>query len=135
MAIFKRKYIAKILQGTKTQTRRTHKHTWQIGKVYDIRDTWYSKPQAHIKIIRKFKQKLGDISLEDVKKEGYNSLEEFRRAWKEVNGEGSWDANQTVIAYEFKLVSSKPATPGRRAHPPGLRTVGAKRSTKGGEKA
>jgi hypothetical protein len=129
MAIFKRKHIAKILQGTKTQTRRTHKHTWQIGKVYDIRDTWYSKPEAHIKITRKFKQKLGNISPEDIKKEGYKSLEEFRRAWEEINGRGSWNPNQTVIAYEFKLVF-KPATPGRKSHPLGFRTGSAKRSTK-----
>jgi len=130
MAIFKRKHIAKILQGTKTQTRRTHKHTWQMGKVYGIRDTFYSKqPQAYIKIIRKFKQKLGDISPQDIRKEGYKSLEEFRTIWEEING--GWDPNQTVIVYEFKLVSSKPATPGRRAHPPGHRTGGAKRSEKG----
>ncbi|MDI6851969.1 MAG: hypothetical protein QMD82_08585 [bacterium] len=87
MAIFKRKHIAKIIAGVKTQTRRIHKHEWEIGRVYGIRDAWHSKPQAHIKITRKFKQRLGDISPEDIKKEGFNSLEEFRRAWEEVNGE------------------------------------------------
>jgi len=43
---------------------------------------------------------------------------------------GGWDPNQTVIVYEFKLVSSKPATPGRKSHPLGFRTGSAKRSTK-----
>jgi hypothetical protein len=132
MAIFKRKHIAKILTGQKTQTRRTHKHTWQIGKVYGIRDTWYNKPQAHIKIIRKFKQKLGDISPEDIKKEGYKSLEEFRKAWEEING--GWDPNQTVTAYEFKLVFlSLPRLAGGRIPPaPGS---GAQRDRqKGSEK-
>jgi len=101
MALFKRKHIKKILEGKKTQTRRIHKHTWKVGKVYSIRDRWFSKPQGHILIIRKFRQRLEDISLEDVKKEGYNSLREFRRVWEEIHG--SWDPEQVVTVYEFKL--------------------------------
>jgi hypothetical protein len=106
MAIFKRKHLQKILEGSKTQTRRTHKHTWKIGRVYSIRDRWFSKPQAHIKILRKFKQRLGDISMEDVKKEGYESLAEFQKIWEEINGPGSWDPNLIVTAYEFKLIKN-----------------------------
>jgi len=52
----------------KTQTRRTHKHTWKLGKTYSIRTSYFGKPEGHIKIIKKFKQKLGEISIEDVKK-------------------------------------------------------------------
>jgi hypothetical protein len=48
-------------------------------------------------------QKLGEISSEDVKKEGYNSLEEFKQIWMEING--SWNPEQIVTAYEFKLCS------------------------------
>jgi hypothetical protein len=102
MALFKRKHIHKIRQGQKTQTRRTHKHTWKLGKTYAIRDRWFGKPEGHIKITRKFKQKLGDISCEDVKKEGFNSLEEFRKAWIEMYG--SWYPEQIVTVYEFKFV-------------------------------
>lgn len=103
MALFKRKHIKKIFEGRKTQTRRIHKHTWKVGKVYGIRDRWFRKPQGYILITRKFRQRLGDISLEDIKKEGYNSLREFRRAWEEIHG--SWDPEQVVIVYEFKVVS------------------------------
>jgi hypothetical protein len=42
-----------------------------------------------------------EISPEDVKKEGYNSLEEFRKAWIEINA--SWDPEQIVTVYEFKF--------------------------------
>lgn len=105
MALFKRRHIHKIRQGQKTQTRRTHKHTWKVDRTYAIRDNYFGKPLGHIKIIRKFQQKLGDISPEDVKKEGYNSLEDFRRAWEEINGKGSWNPEQTVTVYEFELVS------------------------------
>jgi len=33
-----------------------------------VRDNYFGKPLGHIKIIKKFKQKLAEISLEDVKK-------------------------------------------------------------------
>jgi len=107
MALSKRKHIQKILHEEKTQTRRTHKHTWKIGEVYALRDQWFRKPQGYILITRKFRQRLGEISLEDVKKEGYNSLKEFCNAWEEINGKGSWDPEQTVTVYEFKNVEGK----------------------------
>ena len=42
------------------------------------------------------------ISTEDIKKEGFNNLEDFRRAWIEING--SWNPKQIVTVYEFKSV-------------------------------
>lgn len=102
MALFKRRHIHKIQQCQKTQTRRTHKRTWKLGKTYSIRASYFGKPEGHIKISKKFQQKLGEISPEDVKREGFNSLEEFRTAWKEING--SWNPEQTVTVYEFELV-------------------------------
>ena len=105
MAIFKRRHLRKVLDGTKTQTRRIHKYTWTIGKTYCIRDRWFSKPQGHIIVTRKFRQLLGDVSLEDAQKEGFNSLEEFKQEWTELHG--SWNPEQIVTAYEFKLTDSK----------------------------
>jgi len=110
MTLFKRKHLRKILRGEKTQTRRIHKHTWKLGKIYGIRTSWFRKSEGYIKIIRKFRQKLGDISLEDIKKEGYSSLEEFRRAWEEINGLGSWDPDLIVTVYEFAYVEKKSRT-------------------------
>ena len=104
MALFKRRHIHKIREGRKTQTRRTHKHTWKLGKTYSIRASYFGKPEGHIKITKKFKQKLGEISPEDVKKEGFNSLEEFREAWIEING--NWNPEQIITAYEFKLLKN-----------------------------
>ena len=101
MSIFKRRHIRKVLAGEKTQTRRTHNYTWTIGKTYCIRDRWFSKPQGHIIITRKFRQRLGDISPEDVQKEGFSTLEEFQKAWTEIHGQ--IDENEVVTVYEFKL--------------------------------
>lgn len=103
MPIFKRKYIPLILDGRKTQTRRIHKQEWQVGKTYGVRDTWFSKPKAYIVILRKFRQRLGDISQEDIEKEGFSTLAEFKEEWTKING--SWDPESVVIAYEFKLVN------------------------------
>ena len=102
MAIFKRKYIPLVLDGRKVQTRRVHKQEWQVGKTYAVRDTWFSKPKGYIVVLRKFRQRLGDISLGDVEKEGFHTLEEFQKAWTEING--SWKPDLIVIVYEFKLV-------------------------------
>jgi len=100
--LFKRHHIKKILQGRKTQTRRTSRRKYKIGRYYAIRDHWFGKPQGHIIITRCFEQKLGEISLEDVKKEGFNSLEEFQKAW--VNIYGEWNLEQMVTVYEFVYV-------------------------------
>ena len=107
MAIFKRHHLRKVLSGDKTQTRRSHKYTWTIGKTYCIRDRWFSKAQGHIIITRKFKQHLGDISPEDAKKEGFNSIEDFKQEWKKIFGESSWNPDKIVTCYEFKLIDSK----------------------------
>ncbi|MCD6421819.1 hypothetical protein J7L13_00515 [bacterium] len=102
MALFHKQHIPKIFSGQKIQTRRLHKRKWKVGKVYVLRRNWFDKGIGKILITRRFEQKLGEISPEDVKKEGYNSLEEFRRAWESINGE--WNPEKTVTVYEFKLL-------------------------------
>lgn len=102
MALFKRRHLRAILEGRKTQTRRVHKHTWRLGKVYAVRTSYFGKPEGYIRIIRKFRQRLGDISAEDVRKEGFSSVEEFREAWVALHG--SWDPAQIVWVYEFILL-------------------------------
>lgn len=105
MAIFKRKHLDLVLEGKKTQTRRVHKQLWTVGRTYGIRDRWFSKPVGRILILRRFRQRLGDISLEDVRKEGYPTPEEFKKAWIEIYGAGK--PEQIVTAYEFRLDSKK----------------------------
>ena len=100
--MFHKQHIPKIFSGRKVQTRRLHKRKWKVGKVYVLRRNWFDKGIGKILITRRFEQKLGEISPEDVKKEGYNSLEEFRRAWESINGE--WNPEKTVTVYEFKLL-------------------------------
>ena len=98
--LFKEKHLKKIVRGEKTMTRRTHKRTLKVGKIYSIRSRYFEKSKEHIKITRKFRQRLGDITLEDVRKEGYETHDDFKRAWIEI--EGKWDPDQLVWAYEFE---------------------------------
>lgn len=101
MALFKRPLLQLVLEGKKTQTRRTHRRMWKVGKTYGVRDRWFTKPQGRITITRKFKQHLAEISHADARKEGFPTLNAFREAWTEIYG--SWDPEQMVTVYEFKL--------------------------------
>jgi hypothetical protein len=101
MVMFKRCFLDKIVKGEKTQTRRMHRKTWQVGKAYPVQTRWYDKSALRILVTRKFQQRLGDISLDEVYKEGFGSVEEFKRAWIEING--GWDADCVVWAYEFSV--------------------------------
>ena len=98
--LFREKHIKKILRGEKTMTRRIHKRPYRVGLKYRIQRSWYDWTDIQILITRRFRQRLGDISPEDIRKEGYQTLEEFREAWIEINGE--WDPDLMVWAYEFE---------------------------------
>jgi len=97
--LFKKKHIEIILAGRKTQTRRLpgKSASYSVGRLYAIRDRWFSKAQGY-------------ISLEDIHKEGYNNLEEFRKAWEEIHGSESWQPNLTVTVYEFKPLRKRRAS-------------------------
>jgi len=105
MPIFKPKHLNLILQGKKTQTRRISRYRLKIGKAYAVRSKMLEPAQARIIIIRAWRQQLRDLTPEDVRKEGFNSFTEFRQAWKEIYG--TWNPDQIVTAYEFRLLTQK----------------------------
>jgi len=108
--LFKKPLLAKVLDGSKTQSRRIHKRALKVGHTYGITCRRYQKSQGHITILRTSQQRLGDITLEDAKAEGFSNIEEFREAWINING--AWNPEQTVTAYEFRLCSkiNKPSS-------------------------
>jgi hypothetical protein len=105
MPIFKPKHLNLILQGTKTQTRRISRYRLKIGKAYAVRSKMLEPAQARIVIIRAWRQQLRDLTPEEVRKEGFNSFTEFRKAWTDIYG--SWNPDQIVTAYEFRLLTQK----------------------------
>src|SRR5690606_38575844 len=72
--LFKPEQVEPILVGRKTQTRRTWKRPRvKVGSVHQAKTTYHDKPFARIKITGLRRQRLGDISTEDVHREGYDS--------------------------------------------------------------
>jgi len=101
--LFRRHHIRKILQGEKTQTRRlSSKRVYQVGKIYRIKRDWFHYSDIEILITRRWRERLGDISTEDVRKEGYETLEDFKKAWIEIHG--YWNPDDIVWVYEFKVI-------------------------------
>ena len=94
---FKHPFIFKIISGEKTQTRRLSSR-YHIGEVLSVNGS-----EIWILITRKYQQRLGEISMQEIRKEGFNSPEEFQKAWKSIHG--SWNPNMKVWAYEFKVIS------------------------------
>ena len=103
--LFKKPLLEKVMDGTKTQTRRGTTRTYKVGRTYGVTCRRYQKSQAHIQILQAKEQRLGDITLADVKAEGFQTLEEFKQAWIKIDG--SWNPEQTVTAYQFKLIKKE----------------------------
>ncbi len=99
--LFKKELLAKVLSGQKTQTRRISKKQYTVGSTQPV-SSGYTKPAGYIKILKKYRQPLCCISEKEARKEGYNSIEEFRQAWLEING--NYNPDQIVTVYEFKIV-------------------------------
>ena len=115
MPIFKPKHLNLILQGKKTQTRRISRYRLKIGKAYAARSKMLEPEQARIVIIRAWRQQLRNLTPEDIRKEGFNNFTEFRQAWKEIYG--TWNPDQIVTAYEFRLLTRKQKHRSRRNRP------------------
>jgi hypothetical protein len=64
----------------------------------------FAKSEAKILILRRFGQRLGEISEEDARKEGFENRAEFMKAWTEIFG--FWNPEQIIVAYEFRLLKA-----------------------------
>ena len=82
--------------------RRRHKRLLKAGKIYPIKSDWFHKTGYKIKITKVYRQRLGDITLEETLKEDDYTVGEFMLVWIRINGR--WDPDEIVVVYEFKLV-------------------------------
>jgi len=103
--LFKNILIPMILSGRKTQTRRKRSGVWKVGDIVAVKNRPSSKPACFIQIVGKYRQRLGDLSLEDIRKEGFNNFEEFRKFWKKIYGE--WNPKIFVTVYEFRVIKRR----------------------------
>jgi len=106
MILFKQEHVPMILSGRKTQTRRR----WQRprAKVGSIRQakTGFAKTDvfAHIKITGLRQEALGDISNEDVYREGYDTREQLEDVFKRIYKGQAPDPSEVVWVVDFELV-------------------------------
>lgn len=101
---FKKDLRAKVLDGSKTETRRLNtKRLLSVGRVYKIHLDWYKfLPYVGLLITARRIEKLGEITKEGAEAEGGYTVPEFQRLWKSING--SWDPDVDVVVYTFKVV-------------------------------
>jgi hypothetical protein len=104
--MFRNKYLKLICSGQKTQTRRI----WNKPKCR-VGDICYAKSNKSIsrryrgipiRIVDMYMQRLGDITPEEVKKEGFNTFSEFKSDWIEIYGE--WNPDQKVWVVVFEVI-------------------------------
>jgi len=102
--LFKLEHKEMILNGTKTATRRSWKKPMvKVGGIYKAKLKMISKDYfAKIKVLKLYKQKLKEIMVRDIEKEGYSSLSEFVDIWKKINK--NWDGNTEVYVIEFEVI-------------------------------
>jgi len=103
--IVQKEHARFIRQGLKTQTRRTHKRPWRVGRTYRLKLNWYVTLKVQVIVLRRYRQRLGDMKPSEAHKEGYRTLQDFQEAWIKING--SWNPNLTVWVYEFKVIKDE----------------------------
>ena len=97
---FRLKHKQLIENGKKIQTSRIR---WVFGATKDaIGSANVVEPIGLIKIKSVVDKKLGDFTIEDAKREGYSSLEDFKKIWIELHN--NWNPNLIVRVYNFELV-------------------------------
>jgi len=102
MILFKPEHVAPILTGRKTQTRRIGRRRWKVGSVHQARTSYHGKPFAYLRIVAVRQERLGEITLGDAVREGYNSISEYKEVFKRIYGH--WDADMPVWVVDFEVV-------------------------------
>jgi hypothetical protein len=110
LLLFKPEHAELIVSGRKTQTRRLGRKRWKVGSVHQCRTSRRAKPFALVRITGVRRECLGGISEEDARREGYGSVEAYRKAFARIYG--FWDPEAEVWVVDFELVES----PDRAAH-------------------
>jgi len=114
LLLFKPELAGLIVRREKTQTRRDWRRKSgpragepyprvRVGGTYQVRTSFYSKPVCRIRVTGLRRQRLGDISEHDAKREGFASVEQFIAAWVRINGR--WTPDRVVWVVDFEMVA------------------------------
>jgi hypothetical protein len=93
-----------ILAGIKTVTRR-RKVWYREGQVVPAATKFFERPFARLRIERIYRQRLGDMTEEDARREGGHTLDYFRKVvWPAVSRGRPFDPDEEVYVVEFRVV-------------------------------
>lgn len=85
--------VKKVLNGKKTATRRNGRYA-DIGEVMDLND-------GKFVVERVYRQKLGDLTDADAKKEGFANVESYKQSILDLHPGMKWVPEMSVWVHEF----------------------------------
>jgi hypothetical protein len=111
--IFKPELAAKVMDGSKTVTRRlpsdNPRSPWwrkrcalKAGQTYSVQPGRGVPSIGRVRVERVRMERLGWVTEAEARLEGFDSLDEFQEAWMAING--SYCASQLVWRVEFRLI-------------------------------
>ena len=105
MFLFTEHHIELIKKGEKCQTRRLHHGRFRakVGSIHQCRTTLFGPALCHIRILRTWHERLGDISANDAWEEGGYDQAEYQIGLMEMH-RGKVNLNTILECYEFELV-------------------------------
>lgn len=106
MILFKPQHADLILSGRKTQTRRIWRRQRAIvGSIHLAKTLMLSRDFfARLEILNVYKERLGDISDEDARAEGYPNRAAYLQAFRDINHDHI-DLDQEVYVVKFRVVA------------------------------
>ncbi len=105
--IFRAELLAKVLDGTKTMTRRhVHGRTYHVGRDYAVQPGRGKHAVARIRITENHTAFLGEISEHHARREGFPNASAFVAYWRKLYGD--FNPSERVQVISFALVQDGP---------------------------
>lgn len=99
--IFDKTAADRICHGRQTRTTRLGAKRWELGGVHGIQRGNYGTIVAHVRIVGLARIRLGNLTEDDARAEGFSSLELLKRHWRKVYGK--WERDLEVWDVRFVL--------------------------------